>query len=200
MISDEVYDTQVWAGAHVSMRALPGMAERTLVIGSMSKSHAMTGSRVGWVVGPETAIARMADLSTVTNYGVAGFVQHAALHALSLGRDLETRVAAPFRRRRDIATRLLAGQNTVRLTPAGGAMYLMLDIRATGLSGEAFGTALLDRHRIAVMPGESFGREAAGHIRVAMTVDDDRFAGAMTTMLDFAGQLAARDRARKETT
>lgn len=60
LISDEVYDTQVWEGAHVSPRALPGLAERTLVVGSMSKGHAMTGSRVGWLVGPEEAIARAA--------------------------------------------------------------------------------------------------------------------------------------------
>ncbi|MEM1302163.1 MAG: aminotransferase class I/II-fold pyridoxal phosphate-dependent enzyme, partial [Pseudomonadota bacterium] len=53
LISDEVYDTQIWEGQHTSPRSLPGLADRTLVVGSMSKSHAMTGSRVGWVVGPE---------------------------------------------------------------------------------------------------------------------------------------------------
>jgi arginine:pyruvate transaminase len=60
LISDEVYDTQVWEGAHVSPRALPGMAERVLVVGSMSKSHAMTGSRVGWIVGPRRRWRRWA--------------------------------------------------------------------------------------------------------------------------------------------
>ena len=57
IVSDEVYDTQVWEGRHLSPRALPGLADRTLVIGSLSKSHAMTGSRLGWLAGPPDVIA-----------------------------------------------------------------------------------------------------------------------------------------------
>ena len=98
LISDEVYDTQIWSGAHVSPRALPNMAERTIVIGSMSKSHAMTGSRIGWVIAPEEAIENMIDLATNTTYGVAGFVQDAALFALSQGEVFEQEIATPFKR------------------------------------------------------------------------------------------------------
>ncbi|MCU9837050.1 pyridoxal phosphate-dependent aminotransferase [Ruegeria sp. WL0004] len=190
LISDEVYDTQIWEGAHLSPRTLPGMAERTLVVGSMSKSHAMTGSRCGWIVGPEEAISHLITLATHTTYGVPGFVQDAAVFALGEGRDLEEEIAAPFRRRRELAQHILAGQNAVRLSPAQGAMYLMLDIRATGLSGEAFAAALLETHHIAVMPGESFGKAAAGHVRVAMTVADDAFAMALKTLCHFAAQQA----------
>jgi len=146
-ISDEVYDTQVWDGAHISPRAMDGMAERTLVVGSMSKSHAMTGSRVGWIVGPEAVIEHLITLATHTTYGVG-------------------------------------------LVPSSGAMYLMLDCRQTGLSGEDFALALLDRHHIAVMPGESFGAAAAGHVRVAMTVDDDAFAAALRILVGFAKETA----------
>ncbi|WP_170338460.1 pyridoxal phosphate-dependent aminotransferase [Ruegeria arenilitoris] len=190
LISDEVYDTQVWDGAHLSPRALPGMADRTLVVGSMSKSHAMTGSRCGWIVGPEEAIDHLINLATHTTYGVPGFIQDAASFALTAGDELEEEVAAPFRRRRALAMQVLARQNTVGLIPAQGAMYLMLDIRATGQSGEDFANALLDTHAIAVMPGESFGQAAAGHVRVAMTIDDDRFAAALQTLCDFAARLA----------
>lgn len=186
LISDEVYETQVWEGDHLSPRALPGMADRTLVIGSMSKSHAMTGSRVGWIVGPEAVIGHLINLATNTTYGVPGFVQAAALFALQQGAALEDRIAAPFRRRRAIADRVLGGQTAVRALPSQGAMYLMLDIRATGLSGEGFAMSLLETHGIAVMPGESFGQSAAGHVRVAMTVDDDRFAQALTTLATHA--------------
>lgn len=190
VISDEVYDTQIWDGEHISMRALPGMEERTLVIGSMSKSHAMTGSRVGWICGPEAAVQAIIDLSTNTNYGVAGFVQDAALFALQQGPKLEEKIAEPFRRRREIALDLLAKQNLVKAVPPAGAMYIMLDIRATGLSGEAFGERLLEEERIAVMPGESFGSAAAGHLRVAMTVDDDEFSSAFQRLLSFAKRVA----------
>jgi len=190
LISDEVYDTQVWEGEHISPRQLPGMADRTLVIGSMSKSHAMTGSRVGWVVAAPEVISRLVDLSTNTTYGVPGFIQEAALFALNQGDPLEQDVAAPFRRRRVLAQKILNGANAVRLVPSGGAMYLMLDIRATGLSGLEFANALLDQEKIAVMPGESFGSAAAGHVRVAMTIDDDRFVAALKRLVAFAGNLA----------
>lgn len=190
LISDEVYDTQVWEGEHLSPRALPGMTDRTLVVGSMSKSHAMTGSRCGWIVGPEDAIGHLIDLATNTTYGVPGFIQDAATYALKQGVEVEEQVAAPFRRRRALARDILNRQNAVGLVPAQGAMYLMLDIRATGLDGEGFAHALLDAHNIAVMPGESFGQAATGHVRVAMTIHDDAFSQALQTLCEFAAQHA----------
>ncbi|PUB19324.1 pyridoxal phosphate-dependent aminotransferase [Yoonia sediminilitoris] len=186
LISDEVYDTQIWEGAHLSPRALPGMAARTLVIGSMSKSHAMTGSRIGWICAPEPVIEVLIDLATNTTYGVAGYIQDAALFALGQGPAVEEAVAAPFRRRRDLTMEVLAGQNIVRALPAQGAMYVLLDIRATGMDGEAFANALLDAEQIAVMPGESFGQAAAGHIRVAMTIDDAAYVAALQRLVEFA--------------
>jgi arginine:pyruvate transaminase len=193
LISDEVYDTQVWSGAHLSPRALPGMAERTLVIGSLSKSHAMTGSRIGWVCGPAEAIRYMLDLATNTNYGIPGFIQDAGLHALSLGPEFEAGIAAPFLRRSKITAELLAGQNVIRSLAIEGAMYVMLDVSATGLDGESFAEALLEQERIAVMPGSSFGAAAAAHVRVAMTVPDTDYAKALGRLLGFAASLAHRN-------
>jgi arginine:pyruvate transaminase len=69
-------------------------------------------------------------------------------------------------------------------------MYMMLDIRATGLSGDVFAHVLLDSRQIAVMPGESFGQSAAGHVRVAMTVNDDQFKQALESLLAFAAEQA----------
>jgi arginine:pyruvate transaminase len=152
----------------------------------MSKSHAMTGSRCGWIIGPADVIDRLIDLATVTTYGVPGFVQDASVFALERGAAFEAEIGAPFARRREIAQRLLATQNGVGLIPSQGAMYVMLDVRRTGLSGTAFAQALLDAEKIAVMPGESFGQAASGHVRVALTVDDDRFETAMERLLVFA--------------
>lgn len=186
LVSDEVYDTQVWDGRHLSPRTLPDMKDRTFVVGSMSKSHAMTGSRCGWLIGPADAIAHLIDLATVTTYGVPGFIQDASVFALNQGTTFEAEIAAPFQRRRLLAKDILEGQNTVGLIPAQGAMYVMLDIRATGLSGQDFANRLLDHEHIAVMPGESFGHAAKGHIRVAMTVDDDAFVDALSRLVTFA--------------
>ena len=190
LISDEVYDTQVWKGDHFSPRMLPDMQAQTFVIGSLSKSHAMTGSRLGWIVGPEEEIATIGNLFTHTTYGVPGFIQEAACFALDQGPDFEARIAAPYRRRRNLVMRLVEGQNTVRAIPSDGAMYVMMDIRATGLSGEEFAFKLLDTHHVAVMPGESFGKATAGHIRVALTVADDRLEGAVRHILNLAADLA----------
>jgi arginine:pyruvate transaminase len=191
LISDEVYDTQLWDGEHISPRALPDMAKRTLVVGSMSKSHAMTGSRIGWICAPSDIIEHLINLATHTTYGVPGYIQDGAEFALGEGAVLEDEVCAPFARRRLITESLLAKQNIVKGSPIQGAMYAMLDISATGLTGEGFANDLLDAHLIATMPGESFGVAAAGHIRVAMTIDDDTYTSALKTLLNFAAKKAA---------
>ena len=189
LLSDEVYDSQVWRGVHLSPRSLDGMAERTLVIGSLSKSHAMTGSRLGWVIGPPDIIAMIHDLSTATTYGVPGFVQEAGLFALSLGAEFEAQIGAPFRRRRDILMSALEGQQVLSAVPPDGAMYVMVDVRGTGLSGQAFAERLLDEEHIAVMPGASFGQAAAGHVRVALTLPDEHFGDAIRRMIRFGNSL-----------
>ncbi len=185
LISDEVYDTQVWDGEHLSARALPGMEERTLIIGSMSKSHMMTGSRLGWIVAPEGMVAHLIDLATNTTYGVPGYVQDASEAALAMI-DIENEISDLYRARRASALALFDGENQIRVSPSAGAMYLMLDIRATGMTGEDFANALLDTHHIAVMPGESFGTSAAGHLRVALTVQTEPLLAALKTLISFA--------------
>ncbi|RYH03464.1 aminotransferase class I/II-fold pyridoxal phosphate-dependent enzyme [Salipiger sp. IMCC34102] len=193
LISDEVYDTQVWEGDHISPRSLDGMAGRTLVVGSMSKSHAMTGSRVGWVAGPAEAIHAIGDLATHNTYGIPPFIQRAALFALGRGTEPEQQVAEPFRRRRSIVLRALDGQRAITASPIDGAMYAMLDVRATGMTGLDFANGLLDAEQIGVMPGESFGQGGAGHIRVAMTVEDSRLEEALGRIVAYAeGLMAAR--------
>jgi arginine:pyruvate transaminase len=189
VIYDEVYDSQVWVGRHIPFASLPGMAARTLTVGSLSKSHAMTGSRLGWVAGPEAVMARLVTLATHTTYGVPGYIQEAGLYALRQGAAAEAAIAAPFLRRRQMVLERLAAQNRVRTIPPGGAMYVMLDIRATGLSGIDFAGRLLEETGVAVMPGESFGQAAAGHLRVALTLPDARFEVAIDRLLDFAARI-----------
>jgi arginine:pyruvate transaminase len=189
VISDEVYDTQVWTGRHIPIASLPGMAERTLTIGSLSKSHAMTGSRLGWIAGPEDMIEHLINLATHTTYGVPGYIQEAGLYALNSGPATEAAVAAPFLRRRKIMLDRIAAQNRIRAIPPDGAMYVMLDIRATGLSGEEFAARLLDEEQVAVMPGESFGAASAGHLRVALTLPDDQFTIAVDRLMRFSESL-----------
>lgn len=189
LISDEVYDTQHWSGTHLSPRQLPGMMDRVLVVGSLSKSHAMTGSRLGWIIGPVPAVETLSNLVTHTTYGVPGFIQDAGAFALSQGEELENQIAAPFRRRH-AAARLVLSRHGINTVPSHATMYLMVDIRPTGLTGEAFANLLLDTYQIAVMPGESFGKAATGHIRLALTVEDAQLMRATKILAEFVQTLS----------
>ncbi len=189
LVSDELYDCQIHDGAHLSARDLAGMAEQCLVVGSLSKSHAMTGSRLGWVVGPAEAIARLGELATTTTYGIPGFIQDAGLHALTEADAIEAEIAARYRRRLQAALAAIGNTPGVRAVPPQGGMYLMLDIRETGLSGDEFATRLLDAERIAVMPGESFGHAASGHLRIALTVPEAELRDALGRIAEFARNL-----------
>ncbi|PSJ63820.1 pyridoxal phosphate-dependent aminotransferase [Pseudaminobacter soli (ex Li et al. 2025)] len=166
LLSDEVYWT-LGGGEHLSPRALPGMAERTLVINSMSKSHGMTGWRIGWLTGPEELIAVLASLSLVTTYGLPDFVSRAAAEALENGygvREIAERYAA----RRTMFLDAVHGLNNVTVRGSEGGMYVMLDISGIEPDCEKFAFGFLDAENVAVMPGLSFGESAAGHIRISL--------------------------------
>lgn len=190
VISDELYDGQIHHGAHVSLRDLPNMADRTFVIGSMSKGYAMTGSRVGWAIAPAEAAAMMIDLAGATTYGLPGFIQDAAIYALTECAHLEAEVAERYRRRRDIAVQAAGKSRSLSVVPPNGGMYVMLNVSGTGLSGDDFGARLLEEEHIAVMPGESFGAAAAGHVRIALTVPDEQLTDAMGRIAEFADRIA----------
>ena len=86
---------------------------------------------------------------------------------------------------------MVEGMNGIRAASPDGAMYVMLELSETGLSGEEFALRLLDEYHVAVMPGESFGKAAAGHVRVALTVDDDNLVGAIGSIIELATELTA---------
>jgi arginine:pyruvate transaminase len=165
LLSDEVYWTL--GGGHVSPRSLPGMAERTLVINSMSKSHGMTGWRIGWLTGPAELIRLAIDLNLVTTYGLTDFVSRAATQALE-NRFGVADIAARYAARRKTFLTEMAGLNRITVRGSEGGMYIMLDVRDVEPDCEAFAWALLDAEKVAVMPGSSFGDAAAGHIRISL--------------------------------
>ncbi len=190
VISDEVYETQIWSNKHISPREIENMSERTLVVGSLSKSHAMTGSRLGWLIGPKEIISKAIDLATNMTYGVPGYIQHAGIFALRKGKEFEQKISKPFNRRQKLALDILKDFPKLGHIPPQGTMYIMLDIRSTGMSGMSFAHELLDTEKIAVMPGESFGEAASGHVRVSLTLDDEKFKKTFRTVCNFANNLS----------
>ncbi len=171
LLSDEVYWT-LGGGEHVSPRSLPGMEERTLVINSMSKSHGMTGWRIGWLTGPEEMISLLVGLNLVNTYGLSDFVSRAAIEALENDFGV-AEIAALYAGRRRVFLDALRGQNDVTVRGSAGGMYVMLDISAVDPDDERFAWALLDAEQISVMPGSSFGDAASSHVRISLCQPDE---------------------------
>ena len=184
LLSDEVYWT-LGGGDHISPRALPGMAERTLVINSMSKSHGMTGWRIGWVTGPESLITLLISLNLVTTYGLTDFVSRAAIEALENGYGV-AEIARTYERRRKVVLDVVRGMNDLKVRGSEGGMYIMLDVRAIEPDCEKFAWALLDAQKVSVMPGISFGDAAAGHIRISLCQPEEILLEAASRIRRFA--------------
>ncbi|UZE21713.1 aminotransferase class I/II-fold pyridoxal phosphate-dependent enzyme [Pseudomonas sp. B21-056] len=170
LISDEVYSDLLYEGEHISPAGLPGMAERTATINSLSKSHAMTGWRIGWVIGPEPLAEHLANLSLCMLFGLPDFVQRAAQVALEEELPEVTYMRDEYRQRRDLVCAML--DDCPGLTPIrpDGGMFVMVDVRRTGLAAQAFAERLLDGYGVSVLAGEAFGPSAAGHIRIGLVL------------------------------
>ncbi|HEY6632964.1 MAG TPA: pyridoxal phosphate-dependent aminotransferase [Rhizobiaceae bacterium] len=184
LLSDEVYWTLA-EGRHVSPRSLPDMAERTLVINSLSKSHGMTGWRIGWLTGPESMISLLVSLNLVTTYGLTDFVQQAAAAALENGYGVKA-IADTYNGRRKVFLDAVTGLNDITVRGSEGGMYVMLDISAIEPDDEKFAWAFLDAEKVGVMPGSSFGDAAARHIRISLCQPDDVLLEAATRLRRFA--------------
>jgi arginine:pyruvate transaminase len=170
LISDEVYSELLFDGEHVSPASLPGMAERTATLNSLSKSHAMTGWRIGWAVAPPALAAHLENLALCMLYGLPDFVQDAAVVALESNLPELEAMREAYRQRRDLVCECLADCPGIRALKPDGGMFVMVDIRDTGLSAQAFADRLLDRHGVSVLAGEAFGPSAAGHIRLGLVL------------------------------
>ncbi|MEM9331691.1 MAG: pyridoxal phosphate-dependent aminotransferase [Pseudomonadota bacterium] len=184
LISDEVY----WSlsnDQHISSRSLPGMKERTLVVQSMSKSHGMTGWRFGWVIAPEEMVYFLTQHNLVSTYGMNDFISRAATIALNEEIGVKE-IAQTYRKRGEVFLEALSGANGIRTMNEPGGMYFMLDIRAISKDAQKFAFGLLDSENMAVMPGDSFGPSAAGHIRISLCQPEENLVEAATRLRRFA--------------
>ncbi|MGH7097775.1 MAG: pyridoxal phosphate-dependent aminotransferase [Stellaceae bacterium] len=190
LLSDEVYEDLAFARPHTSAWSLPGMAERTVVVSSLSKSHAMPGFRLGWIVGPPELATHLFALLLAMLYGGPPFIQDGALAALSADLPEAAALAASYRARAAMLSSLLATAPGVRVTPPEGGMFVLLDVRGTGLDAPEFALRLLEQEDVAVLPCDDFGASAAGHLRIALCAPEPRLAEAGQRIVRFARGLA----------
>jgi octopine/nopaline transport system ATP-binding protein len=189
VIVDEVYAALTFDVPHVSIASLPGMAERTVTIGSLSKTHAMTGWRVGWVVANAELVHHIERLALCMLYGIPGFVQQAAMVAVESYAEVTADMRARYRARRDLVVAALSAVPKISvLTPEAG-MFVLIDVRATGLTPYDFAWRLFRETGVSTLDATAFGAPAYGFLRIAFTAGEASLAEACRRIDGFCRSL-----------
>jgi aminotransferase len=178
--SDEIYDRLAYGSyRHRPFSGLPGMRERTILMGGFSKAYAMTGWRVGWLAAPA---AILEGIVKVHQYGIMSApttAQDAALEAILHGEVEVERMVAEYDRRRRLVVDRLNGMGLRTFEPRG-AFYAFPEVTsATGLDSETFARGVLDEERVAVIPGTAFGPSGEGHVRACYATSYEQLVEAM---------------------
>lgn len=174
VISDEIFSQVVYDGAkHESIANLPGMAERTIVIDTFSKTWAMTGWRMGWAIAPKAVIDKLSIFLQDSITNVAAFVQLAGLAAITGPQEWVEKKRLALQRKRDL---MIAALNTVpglECQVPSGAFYAFPRITGTGLTSQEYADRLLLEAGVAVVAGTAFGSQGEGYIRMTYAVSDE---------------------------
>jgi arginine:pyruvate transaminase len=190
IVSDEVYASQIHNGHSFSSPFFhKELEERTIVVSSISKSHAVPGFRCGWIAGSPEYCERLLPIADTMLFGSQPFLEDALAFALDHEFAETTAMRDAYWNRAKALVEGLNGSNTVKAHMPEGGMFVMVDVRATGLSGDDFARRLLKDHDVVTMPGESFGSGGAGHLRVALTVDETAMAEAARRIVTLAASL-----------
>jgi arginine:pyruvate transaminase len=188
LLSDEVYEDLTFARPHASAW---GIAEQCVVVSSLSKSHAIPGFRAGWIVAPKPLVDHLFNLVLCMLYGGPPFIQDGALGALATDLPEVAALREDYRRRASLLADMLMAAPKCRVTLPEGGMFLMLDVRDSGLGAEAFARALLAREAVALLPCDGFGPSGAGQLRISLAAPDGRLVEAGERILRFTRALAA---------
>jgi len=164
VMSDEIYARLTYGVEHTCAAALPGMQERTILLGGFSKAYAMTGWRIGYAAGPREIIAAMTKIHQYTIMCAPTMAQVAALEALRGGEESIQEMVADYNRRRKMFVKGLRDIGFSCFEPKG-AFYAFPNITITGMSSEVFAEKLLQEEKVAVVPGNAFGACGEGYVR-----------------------------------
>jgi arginine:pyruvate transaminase len=168
LVSDEVYSMITFEDRHVSLRTAAERLENVVVIDGLSKSHAMTGWRLGWTVAHQDLARHLLQFFSATVFGCCQFVQDAAVFALQNDEDYMAEVRAKYKARRDFVCDRIASIPLLDCTVPKAGMFVMLDVRGLGIDGMRFAEDLLKEQRVSVLPGEGFGRSTRDYVRLSL--------------------------------
>ncbi|MEW4241945.1 aminotransferase [Priestia megaterium] len=164
VITDEIYAELTYDEEFTSIASLEGMKERTIIISGFSKGFAMTGWRLGYICAPTEIAKAMLKIHQYTMMCAPTMAQYGAIEALQNGQHDVEEMRKSYRRRRNYMVKSL-NQIGLECHSPGGAFYVFPSIKKTGLSSEEFAEQLLLEERVAVVPGNVFGKGGEGHIR-----------------------------------
>jgi len=186
VISDEIYDRLRYGGEHTTFSSLPGMRDRTLLVGGFSKDYAMTGWRLGFALGPADILGAMRKIHQYTIMSASTTAQVAAITALTDPRAEEAVLGMrdSYNVRRKL---LIEGLNSIGLPvfEPRGAFYAFPDIRISGMTSDQFAMTLLDEEQVACIPGNAFGLGGEGYVRMCYATAKDKIEEALERMNRF---------------
>src|SRR3954466_1674443 len=164
VLTDEIYSELTFDGTHTSIASLPGMVERTIFLHGFSKAFAMTGWRIGYACGPTALIDAMMKVHQYSMLCASIIAQEAALEALKHGWDSVLKMREQYHRRRDLIVRRF-NESGLKCHSPRGSFYAFPSVTASGLSEKDFAVGLLQKQKVAVVPGLAFGENGRGHVR-----------------------------------
>lgn len=170
IVADEVYAGLAPTGRVPSLAA--SLPEQVVTISSLSKSHSMPGWRAGWMVAPKSLTEHAENLVIAMLYGLPGFIQDAAITAMGIARESEQRMRDYCAARARLMSQQLQGIRGLRLLTPQAGMFMLVDVRDTGLSSERFVTELFRLQQVAVMDGRAFGQETNGFVRLCFATHE----------------------------
>jgi aminotransferase len=188
VFSDEIYDRLTYGTTHTCFAALPGMRDRTVLLGGFSKAYAMTGWRLGWLAAPADITAATRKIHQYAIMSAPTVAQYAGLEALQAGEPAVQGMVAEYDRRRRV---IVSGLNEIGLPTfeAQGAFYVFPRVSHLGLSSEEFAERLLHEQHVAVIPGDAFGPSGAGFVRACYATSMDKIETALDRIDHFVKSL-----------
>jgi aminotransferase len=193
VVADEVYEDFLYGATRpASLASLPGMRERTITIYSLSKSYAMTGWRVGYLVGPAEFVERAAELHYAVSICASSVAQGAAIAALEGGLE---HLEAWLEILGDRCQALVSGLNAAGISaePPAGGFTVLADIRTTGVDAETFCRRLLERARVQIFPGTMYGPTGEGYVRISFLASRESIEEAVARIKAVVGAIADND-------
>lgn len=195
LISDEAYADLVYEGEFVSPAELPGDNRHVVAVRSLSKSHAMTGWRLGWVVAGASLCAHLRNLISHVSYGSPGFIEAGAIAALTAPIPEVAEMREAYRARRDAFCDVLADTPGFSVVKPPAGIFCLADVSATGMDGNTFAERLLDAEGVSVLSGVTFAPELANHVRIALCAPADRLREAARRIKTFVEQVNGEQKA-----